>query len=516
MSANKLLLPLSLALLVGAIGLLLALLNNCGALDTSGVFLGITLLVLVYLGIEVRRLRLVHPDRWLLNPVVLCSFFTFVLGYGVTNVLFWLPEEKLASVGIVPEVTPAMVTTMWLVLVGAVAMWLGYWSRFAARLGGRASVDRFKARFLPRSDALRSLTLPALFAIGLTARLVQIRLGVFGYSATYDELINLASVTQYLSMGSGLGKLALVLAALNFFGRKSSPAAMQWFYGLLVIEVLAGLLSGFKSAVVMPFVIAALCQYLKTGRFSRNWIILVLVGMFAAYAVIEPFRAVRNENASFRGNSLGSIVNTMIGASGTSVIDTTEQVGTLLAVASRSNLSYVASFGIEFADGHPSLPAGSPNFLGDLFLAPLHAWIPRFVWSGKPLADLGLWYNQKVMGASNFSSTAMGPFTYLYFAGGFIAVFFGFFFIGVVQRSLFFLLQPVFSIAGGAVLLAMLSTLVMIDSAFNSIIIGLCRELPLLLILQFFLFRRSSHGWALNNIRFGRPVRGDTNAKDSV
>jgi hypothetical protein len=513
---SKRLLPLPLALLVGAIGLLLLQLSEVGLLGSRDVFFALTGLVLLYLSLEVRRLRLVHPDRWLLNPVVLCSFLTFVLGYGVTNVLFWLPKEDLELVGLVPQVTPAMVTLMWLVLVGAVAMWLGYWSQFAALLGNQASVHRFKRRFLPKSDALSSWALPGLFAVSLSARLMQIRLGIFGYSATYDELINLGSVTQYLAIASGFGKLSLVLASLQFFRLKSSPSVISWFYCLLAVEVLFGFLSGFKSAVVMPFMIAAFCQYLQTGRFSKNWIILMLAGTFAAYAVIEPFRAARNENASFRGNSLGSIVSTMIGTADTNVGDTTEKVSTFLSIASRSNLSYIASFGIEFADRYPSLPDGSPDFLGDLFLAPLHAWIPRLIWNSKPLGNLGLWYNQVVMGMSHFSATAMGPFTYLYFAGGFIAVFFGFFFIGVAQRGLFFLLQPAFSVAGATVFLAMLGALVSIDSSFNSVIITLCRELPLLLMLQFLLFRRSSHRGTINNVRFGPLVRGNTSVKDSV
>jgi hypothetical protein len=50
------------------------------------------------------------------------------------------------------------------------------------------------------------------------------------------------------------------------------------------------------------------------------------------------------------------------------------------------------------------------------------------------LANLGLWYNQVVMEKDNFSSTAMGPFAYLYFAGGPLAVFLGFFCVGIVQR----------------------------------------------------------------------------------
>ncbi|MGH8433926.1 MAG: hypothetical protein ACRERX_05500 [Pseudomonas sp.] len=493
-----------LALLVGAAGVLLALLNALDVLNARLAFVAHTGLLLVYLWLEVSRLRRVHPERWLLNPVALCSFMTFVMGYGVTNGLFFLPEKELELVGLVPEVTPAMAKLMCLVLLGAVAMWLGYWSPIAARLSNLDSATRFQVRLLPKTNCLRSLALPSLLAVSLTARLMQIQLGVFGYSATYDQLISMGSVTQYLFIGSELGKLALVLVALQFYERRTSLHAKLWFYGLLASEVAFGFLSGFKSAVVIPFVIAAFCQYLRTGRFSKQWLMIALAGAMAAYAVIEPFRAARNENSAFRGTSLDSIISTMIGAAGSTGGDLIEQGSALLAFASRSNLSYVAALGIDFADDNPSLPDGSPEFLANLFLAPLHAWIPRLVWENKPLGTLGLWYNQVVMGMTHFSSTAMGPFTYLYFAGGFVAVLIGFFFVGVVQRTLFFLLQPASSMAGGTVFLTILNTVVAIDSSFDSIIISLCRNLPLILFVQFLLFRGHYKNYAMYQLKGAR------------
>lgn len=500
MRRNNFLRPSNLALLVTMASMLIALLNALDLMGSRSVFFTLSVLLLMYLGLEVRRLRRVHPHSWLLNPIVLCSFVTFVLGYGVTNILFYLPAPALELVGLVPEVSAAMVKLMWLVLMGAVAMWLGYWSPLAKRLSSRAATQRFQSRYLPNTNILSAWALPGLFVVSIIARFIQIRLGVFGYSATYDQLIAMGSITQYLALGSGLGKLALLLAALSFFRHGTSKKNLYWFYGLLVIEVSFGFLSGFKSAVVMPFVTVAICQYLQTGRLSRYWIVLFFGGLFAAYAVIEPFRAARNDSTSFSGTSVVSIASTMAGAAGSRVGESTEQAVAVVAIASRSNLSYVASFGIEFADRYANLPAGSPNFLGDLILAPLHAWIPRLIWNSKPLGNLGLWYNQEVMGMSHFSATAMGPFTYLYFAGGFIAVVIGFFFIGVVQRCLFFLLQPSVSLAGGAIFLAMLGTVVAIASSFNGIIITLCRELPLLLLMQWLLFRRRPRSLSLGNV----------------
>ncbi len=93
---------------------------------------------------------------------------------------------------------------------------------------------------------------------------------------------------------------------------------------------------------------------------------------------------------------------------------------------------------------------------------------------------------------SHFSSTAMGPVTYLYFAGGGVAVFLGFFFMGCVQRILFFLLQPWRSMPGAVVFLGMLGTVSNIDSAFNGIVVSLVRELPIYLAALFLVFRSGS------------------------
>jgi hypothetical protein len=472
-------------------GVVLAICNTVELVDDQITFTLLSVMLGLYLWAAIRQLRRYHPERWLLNPIVLCSFLTFFLAYSISNAVFFLSEDSLSLVGLVPDVTPSMVRLMELASVGAVAMWIGYWSPIAGHLCGPKSIAKFHARFLPKSNSLNSLVLPTLVLVALGSRLLQIELGVFGYSSSYDQLIEAAAYTQYLSLASGLGKLALVLASFQYFAPEVDQRSKKWFYVVLVVEVLFGFLSGFKSAVFMPFVIVAFCQYLRTGQSAKSWFVAAMIGLVVAYAVIEPFRDAKNQDRGFTGTSFSSIASLMINAAGTSPRVDRESVPFILAVVSRSNMSYIGSFAIEYADENPVLPAESPDFLQDLFLAPLHALIPRFIWSSKPLGDLGLWYNQVVLGKSHFSSTAMGPVAYLYFAGGFLAVFLGFFFLGIVQRGLFFLLQPAVSAPGGATFLAMLSTVVMIDSNFNGIIISLIRELLLVLLLQFFLYKRT-------------------------
>lgn len=241
----------------------------------------------------------------------------------------------------------------------------------------------------------------------------------------------------------------------------------------------------------MPLVIAGLCLYLRTGRIPKSWIALTIASIVVAYAVIEPFRMARNQEGGLL-TSVSAIVDVL--EQGMSSDKPTrhqrEDDSTFLAVAARSNLSYIGSFGLEYADAYDELPTGSPNFLEDIFLAPLHALIPRFLWDSKPLGNLGLWYNQVVMGMGHFSSTAMGPFAYLYFAGGYLAVGIAFFLIGVLQRCLWLLTTPWERQAGAVVFLALLGTVAVIDSSVNGIIINIIRVVLLVLLITHLVFRR--------------------------
>ena len=104
----------------------------------------------------------------------------------------------------------------------------------------------------------------------------------------------------------------------------------------------------------------------------------VIVGVMAAYAVIQPFRVVRNEDAGFVGTNLGSIVAAMTSAVRIGATDVGESASTGLQFLARSNLTYIGSLGIEYAADN-ELPPGSPEFLGNIILAPAHAVIPRLL-----------------------------------------------------------------------------------------------------------------------------------------
>lgn len=487
------------ALISGLFATFVYLLSQNDFIEQRPAFVILTLVLLIYLVLEIFRVRRLHPMRWLINPAVLCSLITFLLSFGITNLVYFLPEDSIAFFQLVPEVTHSMNKLLFLVVIGALGMWLGYWSPIAARVASLASLVRFRNHIFKFDSKPKLWVLPVLVIISLLSRFFQIRLGIFGYSSNYDALIAAAAYTQYFSMASSLGSLALVISALQYYSPQQDRRTKTWFLGIFLCEIMFGFLGGFKSAVVMPFIIVLLCQYIRIGSVSRKLLISIPLALVLAFAVIEPFRYLKNVSdkygEGFDATSLSTIVNTLMDAAtlatNATETDTEETASLLVSIMARSNLTYVGSVGIKFADSHKNLPPGSPEFLDGIIFAPFHAWIPRFLWKDKPIWDIGLWYTHEVMGYGHMSSTAMGLFTYLYFAGGALVVFASLFFIGVVHRVLFFFTHPWRSIAGATLFLGMSSATVMIsEGAFNGVMVAIFRELPLLIILTTIFYAR--------------------------
>jgi len=417
----------------------------------------------------------------------MASVLTFFLTFGLGNVLFFLPAETLDVVGLVPDVTPAMVKLMWLVVMGAIGMWIGYWLPIASRLASPV-VKQFVARWFSNSDRPRKLSLPVLVGFGVSTRLIQIKLGIFGYGSSYDQLIEMGALTQYFAMGASLGTAALVVSSLEYFSERPMKGARAWFACVFVIEVGFGLLSGFKSAVALPFVIAGVCKYLRSGVFRIAWLIWFVAALSFAYAAIEPFRAIKR-SSDFQGTSATSLVDLFIESRSDDVF-VANSTPVWVSVVARSSLVYVGSLGVSFKDEFGDLPEGSPKFLSNIALAPVYALIPRLLWKNKPVGDLGLWYTNSVVGSPTMSSTAMGPVTYLYFGGGAVAVVIGFLIFGVFQKLVVLLMRPSSGAARAFVYLSILPSIANIDSAVDGTVVNIVRMIPLLFVLQYFIYQR--------------------------
>jgi len=458
--------------------------------DTGSSFAFPTLCVLVlgYACVQVVLVRRYQPELMLVNPAVQSALFLHLLPTLSALVLPSLPEELQLDGGLDPFSDQWAIRYEWLNLVGAVALWSGYWSGAADVIARALARSATLGRWIRTSVSLRFGVAFGLVLISCAIRLIAIRLGLYGYAASPEKRELAEAYSQYLAMAGELGKVTLVAVSLAAFRGETSkwPAVV-----LLLTETGFGVLSGFKSAVILPTVIVGLSAYAARGRLPLLLVPSVIAGVFAAYAVIQPFRAARYRELDFDETSLRSIVDTFA-ASRDSVYQQAEPDGAMAATTAslfmRTSDVPSAAPGIEFAERWQVLPEGSPQFLEDIFLSPFYSVVPRALWEGKPVNDVGLWYTQVVMGEGTTTSTAMYPVTYLNFAGGVTAVALGFLVVGICQAAVF---RGVVAHGGGAVfiVLCMITALGHLDSVYYSFFIVLIRNLPLLIALQWLLFR---------------------------
>lgn len=458
--------------------------------ESVGTFVFLTVLLLAFLAMEIFVSLRQGGVRVLIQPAELASILTFALSYGVTNILFFMPERILEPLGFIPVITPAMTKLMALVTLGSVALWSGYHAGIGARIG--ASVARAGRALLRRQYQVSLGMVAAFAAVSVACRLIQVQLGVFGYASDFQALFDYAAYREYLDTGAKLGRATLLAVALSYFvDPKRNRRLIGWLVLLVTYEVIVAFLGGFKGQVLVPLALVGMPYLLIRGRFPK---VLFAAGgalIVAAYWLIEPAREARHEDPSFDSRSVAYITGTLLTAASTAAGGSDQEAGGPVAIRimGRSNLTYIGSLGIEYVDANIALPEGSPGFLRDMLMAPLNAWIPRILWESKPLDLLGWWYTTEVIGLDLQAATGMGPVTYLYFAGGVIAVFIGFLVIGVVQRLFWSLVQT-----GGSgvtfIYLFAIGTLVLIDSGVNGFFTHLFRYVPIYVLLQFLLFKR--------------------------
>jgi hypothetical protein len=453
----------------------------------------VTLLLLLYLGYEIYYCAVNEAGkRWLVNPAILTSINMFGVIYGVANILYYTStgEEDMDMFGI---------NYQWLsraealALLGAVSMWLGYRSQFSVRMARWLSeLCRFDV-VLIREWKLNWSIVWFFVLTSVGCRLAMIYLGLYGYNADLDALLAYQSYTQYFLMVGQLGSLALLALVLHCAGVKQ-PSVLAWecLYGVFLCEMFFGLLAGFKALVVMPSLIIAIGNYTVKGKVPLVWLGAALLSLGLAFFLVEPLRAARHHSEEYDNRSLLSISAALVETldANDTEIQRKDSSGILYHLL-RTNLTGFSAVALRFRETE-EWNDDSPASLTNLLLAPVYAITPRFLWPDKPLSAVGRWFYEEVLQlGTGDTSVAMGPVGQLYLAGGATAVCFGFLVVGIIQRLVY---QAFWRLnSGGSLLvyLAILGSIARFESGVDAVVITVIRSVPLLLVCQYFLFKRS-------------------------
>jgi hypothetical protein len=448
--------------------------------------------LILFLAFNIINYKKNNPERWLLNPAVLASIFTFLLGYCISNYILFVPDteaNKLLYNQLGSYPFPQLNYTMTVVIISAMVMWAGYYSRFGDKLYNfllvkpLGLVKYFRTELKPNIAVIYTLIVISVFT-----RLYAIQIGIYGYSQSDKALSENIAYAFIIDAAGQLINFSLILVSIKFF-KEGFNFNYRITLGLIVlIEIYFGTISGAKSAVVFPVLILSICYYLVNKKFHKGFVVATILLLVAAYMIIEPFRIIRMRDLNFQ-SSPGYIASSMIDAytlnKSRKIVYGDEDI--FSSIVSRNNYLLNAAKAIDFAD-KSGLDSQSPDFLEKIYTVPLQAFIPRLFWQNKPLADLGRWFSIVVWGGTPLTSVAMTPIGFLYFAGGLIAVIIGFFVFGIMQKIVW-----KFYLGGGGQLLiyfGFLSTVILIDSAVNATFVTWLRNFPVIIIIQTFLLKK--------------------------
>ncbi len=453
--------------------------------------------------------------RALLQPPVLAGVAHFGFLYLLPGVRFFDAE----SMSFLPhglsfvakDSYRALNTAMLGILLGAAAMWAGYESGLSKRAASFSRSLILETGLVRPTPRINFIAVGAVLALAVAGWLYSVKLGVFGYSTDAHSLAETQAIRGWVKVATDGGALVLLVLAVAINTDQWRHRGDVWLLFLLVLlwQIALGFLSGFKSQVVMPFIIVGSATYAVRGRVPRAWVVATLLMLAPAFFVVESFREYRHSSRTFDGTSLGSIASTMAEATidGPRRPRREDLAPAWQRVLARQDVLSFTAEGIAFNTAH-GIPPGAPDFLGSIVLSPLNAFIPRALWEEKIQVNDGRWFNTRVLGAPSASLTAigMGPVAFLNFAGGFPMVFFGFFLIGFIQRVTWDTFRSL-GIGGWIVLLGMLPGLVFISSNVGGFLAGFFRQFPFVLVAQYLVLAAPRVVVAHDNASSRRPQR---------
>lgn len=457
-------------------------------------FLVKNFLLLFFILHMILKLKKNLKENWLLNPVILASLFTFLLGFSITNYIYFIPDtfsNKFLYKQLGQDPFPMLNYSMTIIIVSAVMMWFGYYSKYGIKLYTFLMEKPLVLKRYMRSELNPRISfIYTLIIISIIARLYAINLGVYGYAQSPKALSENIGIAFAINAMGQLINFSFVLVAIKFFKEGFNFNYRITLTLIVIVEIYFGILSGMKSAVIFPVAILFICYYLVHKKIHKGFVVGTIVLLVLAYIIIEPFRILRMKDVNFQSTP-GYIVDVMVDAytlnKTRKVVYETEDL--FSSIVSRNNYLLSAAKAFDFA-ANSSLDQRAPDFLEKIYTVPLQAFIPRIFWRSKPVEDYAGWFAYVVWGAdSRATSVAMSPMGFLYFAGGITAIIIGFFIFGVVQRTVWN-----FYLAGGGQILlyfGFLSSVILIDSAVNGTFVNWLRNLPIFIILQSFLLKKS-------------------------
>lgn len=484
-----------------------------GAFDkvykVNNLFLFFTLnLILILLSIlQILNLKKKYPKIYLVNPPVICTIFTFLIPFSLTNIIF---IETISELIITSD---NLLKLFFLIINSLNLMWTGYWLADYFRnknLIIKKILQKVQRYVVLKFSYVNFITIFILLLFSFSAFIIMNLLNIYGYNSNKESLSIYVNYRYLLHLALNINYIVLIILTLFLFKKKTTTKFKFLYLFFFVILILFGIFSGFKSDIFFLFLIIFVIYYILKNKFSLILFFLTIFFVYFSYHTIDYLRhqiSLTKTKKSFLNfeqslNIYSEYLNE-VKKHNQIQANLREYKNITIKIVSRLNNFKDSILILNFIDLNPELLKNdeAPKFLKSILISPITAIVPRIIWKNKPINTEGEWatnilykdYCKKNNLACDFSikgSTSMSSFLYLYFAGGIFIVFLFYFLLGIFQNIIFNLFNPGKFFAPTLIFLILLPKISLIDSAIYGIISFFFRELIILLIIQYLIFKK--------------------------
>ncbi|MBI1802216.1 MAG: hypothetical protein HY259_04425 [Chloroflexi bacterium] len=362
------------------------------------------------------------------EPPILFGVFYF-LTFGINGLWLVLPNVTLRNMLLLGDFY-YLNKSLVLYLLGWLLLWAGYRSRFARAIVGKWQFLSRPVPHVPQQSLVRWGLI--FYAVGIVVRLMLIRLGLYGALKAqnwdvYDQYVAYLQIFKYLEGFAAYGIILLMLALLMQRKRALGVALLI----VVAIELTFAFISSYRTPIVQLFLLVTviLFYYARQG-IPWRWFIVGAFVLVLADPFLSAYRldlVEGNVSAQAGANPLQGLGDVLTRVSSGSSVAEVGNSG-LQGLSTRASYLVDMGMGVWYRDHYG--PLEDP--LSFLLRAP-SVFIPRLLWSAKPVGNLGYLFYVIVEGGD--TTTSGGPMLpgWLYLEWGIIGLGLYFFCFGIMQ-----------------------------------------------------------------------------------
>jgi hypothetical protein len=258
---------------------------------------------------------------------------------------------------------------------------------------------------------------------------------MYGFLASFEVTHSRVAEVQVWIVIESLASCALLLFTIEAYYHPRDKGRALLFWTVLAAECLWTLMSGVKRPLLNSLLAVALVSSFAKRQLRIRWFVLPLLGLIAIYPLINNYRSIVRAKVTDSVTSMSTASEAMQGAAGQAA----RQGGTASGWVARGWSSAVRR--LDMTQSVALLLAYQDRaymLQGDwrLWMIPFYPFVPRFIWPGKPVQNIGGRFTRILGGDETTATSPTIPGELYVLHGGIPAVLAGMFLVGLVVQWL--------------------------------------------------------------------------------